>query len=578
MNPRLAIVVCNNLVAEVSHIIHTGEYPDVKVISYKALCLDGSHNCEKIAKQVESAGEKYAKVILFAGYCIPKSNEQNLKCRNLQIIRMEQCFELFIPKETIYHYVDQGYYIVTSGWLKQCRQHMKNWGFEKDQAKTFFKESLSKILWLDTGLPEDLVSKINELSGYMGLSYERLPVGLSYGKQLLNNAITNWRAENERIYINEKISRLSEESSDYSLVFSQLKNLVDYTDEAEIITKIFELLNILFAPQQLCFHHYINGIESDKTYYKSEENIRGLTEDNSFVIEIFHANKLVGAFDVIGIPFPSHIPKYKKMARVISEMCGLSIANAHRYKTLQIQKEKLYQLSQQLEESNATKDRFFSIISHDLRSPFSSLIGLSDVLYENFDSLDENEMRELIHSIKSVANNTFHLLENLLEWSRIQRKLKTPEIKAHNLKTLTEEVCSLFIDSPKKITIKNKVKKDISVLCDAEMTKTVIRNLLSNAIKFSPICGLIEMNARQHGSQVEIRIQDNGVGIPAEVIPNLFNIEKNISTKGTAGEKGSGLGLLLCRELIEKQGGTIGVESEEGKGSTFWFQLEATGK
>ncbi|MDD4033086.1 MAG: ATP-binding protein [Bacteroidales bacterium] len=577
MNQRLAIVVCNNLVAEVSHIIHTGDYPDVKVISYKALCLDGSHNCEKIAKQVESAGEKYAKVILFAGYCIPQSNAQNLKCRNLQIIRMEKCFELFIPKETIYHYVDQGYYIVTSGWLKQCRQHMKNWGFDKDQAKTFFKESLSKILWLDTSLPGDSISKMIELSAYMGLSYERLPVGLSYGKQLLDNTITNWRAENERIYINEQISRLSEESSDYSMIFSQLKNLVDYTDESEIITKIFELLNILFAPQQLCFHHYLNGIESEKTYYKSEENTRCLTEDDSFVIEILYANKRVGAFDVMGIQFPSHIPKYKKTSRVIGQMCGLAIANAQRYKTLQIQKEKLHELSQQLQESNATKDRFFSIISHDLRSPFSSLIGLSDVLYENFDDLEKNEMKNLIQSIRSVANNTFHLLENLLEWSKIHQDLKTPEIKAYNLKDLTEEVCSLFIGSPKKITIKNKVEKDISVLCNAEMTKTVIRNLLSNAIKFSPVYGLIEINACQHGSQVEIRIQDNGVGIPPEVIPNLFSIEKNISTKGTAGEKGSGLGLLLCRELIEKQGGTIGVESEEGKGSTFWFQLESSG-
>src|SRR5690606_14478982 len=145
---------------------------------------------------------------------------------------------------------------------------------------------------------------------------------------------------------------------------------------------------------QLCFHHYLNGIESDKTYYKSEESTGCITEDDSFVIEILHANKLVGAFDVMGVQFPSHIPKYKKISRVISQMCGLSIANAQRYKLLQIQKEKLFNLSQQLQESHATKDRFFSIISHDLRSPFSSLIGLSDVLYENFDDLTKEEIRE----------------------------------------------------------------------------------------------------------------------------------------------------------------------------------------
>ena len=174
-----------------------------------------------------------------------------------------------------------------------------------------------------------------------------------------------------------------------------------------------------------------------------------------------------------------------------------------------------------------------------------------------------------------TVDATFKLLENLLEWASLQQGMIKPDIVVNNFKTIAYEICLMYSDiaAAKNITLKNNIDMDIFINCDKEMTKTVLRNLISNAIKFSNKDGTIALNAYQQSSFLEVQIKDTGIGISINDKPNLFGIDKNLSTPGTAGEKGTGLGLILCKELIEKQGGKIWVESEEGKGSTFHFTL-----
>jgi PAS domain S-box-containing protein len=240
----------------------------------------------------------------------------------------------------------------------------------------------------------------------------------------------------------------------------------------------------------------------------------------------------------------------------------------------------IQQQNQVLHELNATKDKFFSIIAHDLRSPFNTIIKSGDMLMENIDKYDKKEIKTYVKYINNAANETFKLLENLLEWARLQQGMINPEIKSYNFKIIVYEICLLYSETAavKNITLQNNIKQDIFIKCDREMTKTVLRNLISNAIKFSEKNGIISINAKQQNSVLEVQIKDNGIGIPPDKIPHLFSIDKNVSTPGTAGEKGTGLGLILCKELIEKQGGKIWVESNpdsdrDGKATTFHFTL-----
>jgi len=231
--------------------------------------------------------------------------------------------------------------------------------------------------------------------------------------------------------------------------------------------------------------------------------------------------------------------------------------------------------NEELKELNTTKDKFFSIIAHDLRSPFNTILGFSEYLVNNIDECDKDEIKIYINDIRVSANKTYKLLENLLEWSRINRGLVKPYLQNYNLKIIALEM-ELFNGEnakAKSITIQNNIKDDLYIYCDIEMTRTVLRNLISNAIKFTNNDGVVSIDAIQKQNSIEIQIKDSGVGIPPEKIPYLFSIEKNISTNGTANETGTGLGLLLCKELVDSQGGKIWVESVEGEGSTFFFNL-----
>jgi len=276
-----------------------------------------------------------------------------------------------------------------------------------------------------------------------------------------------------------------------------------------------------------------------------------------FLTAVVEPEKIVQAFELGAVDYitkPFNIPELT--ARVATHL------------EIKRSREKLIEL-------NATKEKLFSIISHDLKSSVGSILGISDLLLENFENYKSDKIRQIVSSIYQSSKNTFELLENLLDWSRLQTERLTRKIEKHNLKTNAIDICSLFseIAKNKNITLQNNIHSDVFMSCDIDMTKTILRNLISNAIKFTNIEGTVTLNCVESDSLVEIQVSDSGIGIIPENIPYLFSIEKNISTTGTKGEKGTGLGLMLCKELIEKQGGKIWVESEVGKGTTFKFTL-----
>ncbi len=239
------------------------------------------------------------------------------------------------------------------------------------------------------------------------------------------------------------------------------------------------------------------------------------------------------------------------------------------------QSEQLKATNEELSILNATKDRFFSIIAHDLRNPFNVVSGFSEILLRNFDKLPPEKIRkfhEMIHTSSKSGNN---LLENLLQWSRSQTgRISYEPIKLNLLAVAEETIRLLESDAERKhITFQQSIDPHQIVLADENMIKTIFRNLLSNAIKFTGANGKIDLKSKANDQQVEITIADTGVGIPADTISKLFRVDTIVTTKGTSKESGTGLGLLLCKDFVEKQGGKIWVESEVGKGSEFKFTL-----
>ncbi|GAK55099.1 response regulator receiver sensor signal transduction histidine kinase [Candidatus Vecturithrix granuli] len=234
----------------------------------------------------------------------------------------------------------------------------------------------------------------------------------------------------------------------------------------------------------------------------------------------------------------------------------------------------------QLRKNNASKDKFFSIIAHDLRGPISSLNDLTHFASENIDTYTLQQLKEIILLQRDTTENLAKLLENLLTWSRLQRDMIEFIPQEIDLKQLVKRSIALFTVQAehKQISLKNSVQESVIIYADFNMIDTVIRNLVSNAIKFTHPNGSIEITVRQDQQYAEVSVTDNGIGIEPQHLAKLFDPEAKYKRLGTAHEKGTGLGLILCKEFVEHNGGRIWAESEVSKGSTFTFTLPKMGK
>lgn len=281
-------------------------------------------------------------------------------------------------------------------------------------------------------------------------------------------------------------------------------------------------------------------------------------------------DNIVKAFDLGGIDYITKpFNNAELLARVFTHI------------ELKISKDLIKKQNEELKKLNSSREKFFSIITHDLKSPFGSILSFLEMLVENFDEYDVSKLKEYISFILQGMHNTYKLLENLILWSRVQRGVINFKPENECLYSICLQTIEL-LNQPatnKLITIKNEIPENIFVNADRNMLRTILRNLISNAIKFTHKGGEVMIKAYTIADEnkqkyTEIYVKDNGIGIVPEIQSVLFNITEHISTPGTEDEFGTGLGLILCKEFVNKHSGEIWVESEAGKGSKFYFTIQ----
>jgi signal transduction histidine kinase len=231
--------------------------------------------------------------------------------------------------------------------------------------------------------------------------------------------------------------------------------------------------------------------------------------------------------------------------------------------------------NRKLKDLNAQKDKFLSMIAHDLRTPFTSLLAFTRFVADDFDNFSCDELKEVMEDMRCSAENLYNLLENLLIWSKIQQGtiayypkiLNIQDVVTHNLALLASHA------DRKQITFRNTLPNDALILADHWMVDLIIRNVLSNALKFTRTQGEITVGATQNEDEVRVSVADTGIGIEAEDLPKLFRMDIRYKVLGTQNEQGTGLGLLICKALVETHGGQIWVESQVDKGTTVTFTL-----
>ncbi len=383
--------------------------------------------------------------------------------------------------------------------------------------------------------------------------------------QLVGRDVTEIEESREALRKSEEMFRLIAENSNDIISIHRHGGIVEYVSPS--------------VKHILGYHHedIIGSRGNDLVYEDDHKILRQCFLDLQKSIEpMLITFRLRDSSDRL-IWFESMIQRqYNNKGQATGKMIAVS-RNIHSRRLVEEQ-QKLTEM--QLKEANLTKDRFFSIIAHDLRSPFTSILGFTRLLNEEYDDFTDDERKGMVTQILNSTESTFQLLDNLLAWGKTQlgHTLYSPEY--FSLETLIVESAKQTLPQAqiKKISISLSPVPAVSLFADLNMLRTVLRNLLSNAVKFSFPGGIVELMAFVENSQVRISVTDHGTGIPEETLSTLFSLtEQPNTTKGTANEKGTGLGLILCKEFAERNGGSISVETSEGIGSIFTLLLPIPG-
>ncbi|NPA37478.1 MAG: sensor histidine kinase [Chlorobi bacterium] len=448
-----------------------------------------------------------------------------------------------------------------------------------DEAISFYNKAYdyaqSKKDTLNMSLVLLNIGNANRLAGRLNKAETILKRSLEYSSRYSDKRITS----ETLLYLGETTASLkkAEEAEKY---YMQALNYALLIKDKQLQLKIYNALAKFY---------YSQGNYKDAYYYKDKYAVLSDTLNNNKMIE--NMAKMNAIYQ-----------KYKDQATILN----LQKENISHNKLLMQEKNKrmlffivsisfliiiivllilflyrrkmaieLRHKNEELNNLNATKDKFFSIIAHDLKSPFNSLMGFSEMLSLHAESKNIDQVMEYSNIIHNSTKKLFNLVENLLQWSRAQLGTTKYNPEQSDIYLLSYNIISLLRLSAeeKDIVISSRMSRDLIGWVDENLFNTVLRNLLSNAIKFSRVGSMIQVTAVREGDMIKISVSDSGVGIRRENLEKLFDIGTNISTKGTFNEKGTGLGLMLCKEFVEINRGTIWAESEYGNGSTFYFTV-----
>jgi len=355
-----------------------------------------------------------------------------------------------------------------------------------------------------------------------------------------------------------------------NIIFPYVKDELDIPPWNPIPLKNSQSLTveILHTPQILL----LDGKDLDERYRTGKSKVMGVRSQCWLGASLVIKGETIGAIAVQSYYDPhSYKEEDKKILQSLAEHVAISIERKR-------SEEELNRINHELHKTNAEKDKFFSIIAHDLKSPFYSFLGMTEMLANEIETLSKSELVEFSQMMNDTAKNLYKLLENLLEWSLMKKgaidfapkEMDLFEVVFDNVDILTPRA------EQKGITLVNAVPEAFGIYADEKMMNSLIRNLLSNAVKFTNRGGKVTISANKCDNKtIEISVTDTGVGIPPKELKKLFRLEEKVGTKGTDNETSTGLGLLLCKEFIEKHSGKIRVTSEVGLGTTFTLSLPA---
>jgi signal transduction histidine kinase len=509
------------------------------------------------------------------------------------------CFELIAPAWLLDNLIREGAYLVSPGWLDHWEEEVAAWGFGPGELKEFARESMERICLLDSLVLPESGKRLEEMAAALDRPALRIPLGLSHCAARLAALLEPEREARQGEAVPPRPStaegsgsgaapspaRPPRPDADYAMALDLLAGLALFQSEAEVVSRILDISSMLFAPGGLrflrCEPAGLAGVQrpfreeeapgpEDRALCEAQAGaMAALDSGSGLVVPLRSGEELLGLLVLEDFALPERREFYRDLLEPIAPILALSLRNARNFEAVRRNEAALVARQVELLSMVKLRDRLFSIIGHDLRGPIGAMGDFLRFVIGDLKGAASEPQVTMLREVLQAAERASFLLGNLLEWGLSQQSLVRLRPASILLREEVEGVRDLLRGQAeaKGVGILDEVPPDFLLVADRPTLATVLRNLVSNAIKFTPPGGSVTLRARRLAEGSLVEVLDTGVGMDADQLAQARESAEPRSTAGTEGERGTGLGLLLCRDFMERNGGKLGIDSRPGQGT-----------